>query len=275
MSNDAQSARSLKAQDSAERALIIQSLAQLVEPLASLMPDCEVVVHDLSQVPTTIVAIAGGLTGRKVGDPATDVLLKQLAEGRVRTMVNYSSVLPDGRRIRCATIAVKDSQGEPVAALCINSSVEIWSGLLKICQQMLYGSIDASSEPELEVDFDKDLDQNQRYGIGKKTGFETGQISRGTDSAEANSAGEAFVHNLDDLANIVLDRAVASQGVPVELMTKSHKKEVIRQAKEQGFFFLRDAAETLADRLQISRFTVYNYLKEIDETSSVKDKKKQ
>ena len=274
MSNDAQSARDLKAQDSAERALIIQSLAQLVEPLASLMADCEVVVHDLSQVPNTIVAIAGGLTGRKVGDPATDVLLKQMAEGRVRTMVNYSSVLPDGRRIRCATIAVKDSRGNPVAALCINSNVEIWSGLLKICQQMLYGSVDASSEPKSEADLDEDLDQNQRYGA-EKVGSETGQIGQGTGSAEADSTGEAFVHNLDDLANIVLDRAVASQGVPVELMTKSHKKEVIRQAKEQGFFFLRDAAETLADRLQISRFTVYNYLKEIDETTSGKDKKKQ
>lgn len=274
MSNDAQSVRDLKAQDSAERALIIQSLAQLVEPLASLMADCEVVVHDLSQVPNTIVAIAGGLTGRKVGDPATDVLLKQMAEGRVRTMVNYSSVLPDGRRIRCATIAVKDSRGNPVAALCINSSVEIWSGLLKICQQMLYGSVDASSEPKSEADLDEDLDQNQQHGA-EKARSETGQIDRGTGSAEANSTGEAFVHNLDDLANIVLDRAVASQGVPVELMTKSHKKEVIRQAKEQGFFFLRDAAETLADRLQISRFTVYNYLKEIDETTSVKDKKKQ
>ena len=274
MSNDAQSARDLKAQDSAERALIIQSLAQLVEPLASLMADCEVVVHDLSQVPNTIVAIAGGLTGRKVGDPATDVLLKQMAEGRVRTMVNYSSVLPDGRRIRCATIAVKDSQGNPVAALCINSNVEIWSGLLKICQQMLYGSVDASSEPKSEAELDEDLDQNQQRGA-EKAGSETGQIDQGTGSAQANSTGEAFVHNLDDLANIVLDRAVASQGVPVELMTKSHKKEVIRQAKEQGFFFLRDAAETLADRLQISRFTVYNYLKEIDETTSVKDKKKQ
>ena len=274
MSNDAQLARDLKAQDSAERALIIQSLAQLVEPLASLMADCEVVVHDLSQVPNTIVAIAGGLTGRKVGDPATDVLLKQMAEGRVRTMVNYSSVLPDGRRIRCATIAVKDSQGNPVAALCINSNVEIWSGLLKICQQMLYGSVDASSEPKSEADLDEDLDQNQQHGA-EKAGSETGQIGQGAGSAEADSAGEAFVHNLDDLANIVLDRAVASQGVPVELMTKSHKKEVIRQAKEQGFFFLRDAAETLADRLQISRFTVYNYLKEIDETTSVKDKKKQ
>lgn len=274
MSNDAQSARDLKAQDSAERALIIQSLAQLVEPLASLMADCEVVVHDLSQVPNTIVAIAGGLTGRKVGDPATDVLLKQMAEGRVRTMVNYSSVLPDGRRIRCATIAVKDSRGNPVAALCINSSVEIWSGLLKICQQMLYGSVNASSESKSEAELDEDLDQNQQHGA-EKAGSETGQIGQGTGSAEANSTGEAFVHNLDDLANIVLDRAVASQGVPVELMTKSHKKEVIRQAKEQGFFFLRDAAETLADRLQISRFTVYNYLKEIDETTSVKDKKKQ
>lgn len=274
MSNDAQSARDLKAQDSVERALIIQSLAQLVEPLASLMADCEVVVHDLSQVPTTIVAIAGGLTGRKVGDPATDVLLKQMAEGRVRTMVNYSSVLPDGRRIRCATIAVKDSRGNPVAALCINSSVEIWSGLLKICQQMLYGSVDASSEPKSEAELDEDLDQNQQRGA-EKAGSETGQIDQGTGSAEASSTGEAFFHNLDDLANIVLDRAVASQGVPVELMTKSHKKEVIRQAKEQGFFFLRDAAETLADRLQISRFTVYNYLKEIDETTSVKDKKKQ
>lgn len=274
MSNDAQSTNNFKAHDSAERTLIIQSLAQLVEPLASLMADCEVVVHDLSQLPTTIVAIAGGLTGRRVGDPATDVLLKQMAEGRVRTMVNYSSVLPDGRRIRCATIAVKDSRGNPVAALCINSSVEIWSGLLKICQQMLYGNADVSSEPKSEAELDEDLNQNQQYGT-EKAGSETGQIGQGTGSAEANSMGEAFVHNLDDLANIVLDRAVASQGVPVELMTKSHKKEVIRQAKEQGFFFLRDAAETLADRLQISRFTVYNYLKEIDKTTSVKDEKKQ
>lgn len=274
MSNDAQSTNNFKAYDSAERTLIIQSLAQLVEPLASLMADCEVVVHDLSQLPTTIVAIAGGLTGRRVGDPATDVLLKQMAEGRVRTMVNYSSVLPDGRRIRCATIAVKDSRGNPVAALCINSSVEIWSELLKICQQMLYGNADVSSEPKSEAELDEDLNQSQQYGT-ERGGSETGRIGQGTGSAEANSMGEAFVHNLDDLANIVLDRAVASQGVPVELMTKSHKKEVIRQAKEQGFFFLRDAAETLADRLQISRFTVYNYLKEIDKTTSVKDEKKQ
>lgn len=267
MSNDAQSACDFQKQGGTERVFIIHSLAQLVKPLASLMADCEVVVHDLSQVPTTIVAIAGGLTGRKVGDPATDVLLKQMAEGQVHTMVNYSSVLPDGRRIRCATIAVKDSLGNPVAALCINSSVEIWSVLLNICQRILYGGVTASPKPKFEVEQVKEMSQTRKCGVEEA-------VSE-TDSTEAKAQGEAFVHSLDDLANIVLDRAIAGQGVPVELMTKSHKKEVIRQAKEQGFFFLRDAAETLADRLQISRFTVYNYLKEIDETTSVKDKKKQ
>ena len=80
--------------------------------------------------------------------------------------------------------------------------------------------------------------------------------------------GEEFLRDVDELAQRVLARAVAAVEVPVDLMQKRHKLAVVQDLKERGFFLLKESVETAAQALGVTRFTVYNYLNEIDQTAN-------
>ena len=81
-------------------------------------------------------------------------------------------------------------------------------------------------------------------------------------------ATEAYVQDVDELTELLLQRAVTLQQVPVELMRKEHKLEVVRHVRAGGMFLLRDAVETVASALRVSRFTIYNYINEIEQEES-------
>ncbi len=49
-------------------------------------------------------------------------------------------------------------------------------------------------------------------------------------------------------------------GSPIADLDREGKQEAVRRLDELGAFTLRRAVEDIADRLQVSRFTVYNYL---------------
>lgn len=207
-----------------EHALMFKTLEQLLIPLSSVFPDSEVVIHDLSKIPNSILAIANSQTGRKAGDPATDMLLADAAQNRVRTRLNYRTTLADGRNLRSTTIAIHDSNGTVFAALCINSDTSAWKAISEIVEHMVGET--AMEEPATE---------------------------------------ENFVQTVNELGDLIVDKAIAEQGIPVGLMRKEHKLKVIKGARDSGFFLIRDAADTMARKLGISRFTVYNYLKELED----------
>ncbi|MDR1806500.1 MAG: helix-turn-helix domain-containing protein [Propionibacteriaceae bacterium] len=66
-----------------------------------------------------------------------------------------------------------------------------------------------------------------------------------------------------DLATTALVHAVAAVGVPVDLMHKRHKLAVVADLDRQGFFRLKNSVERAAAALHVTRYTVYNYLKEL------------
>ncbi|WP_435299101.1 helix-turn-helix transcriptional regulator [Timonella sp. A28] len=203
-----------------EHAVIIATLKQIARPLAAtLSHKTEVLVHDLTKVPNSIVAIHGDLTGRNVGGPATDLLLKHVADGTFDTREGYKTQLANGREMRSTTIAVRNSQGTPIAALCVNSDIEMWKELREFI-----GTFDEENTPPVE----------------------------------------SFVQDLDELSDLLINRAIEAQGIPIALMRKEHKLDVVKQVRTGGIFLLRDAAEIVAQRLGISRFTIYNYINEIE-----------
>lgn len=61
-----------------------------------------------------------------------------------------------------------------------------------------------------------------------------------------------------------LDRLIKQvereMGAPIATLNRSSKQEVVRRLDELGAFNLRKAVEDIADHLEVSRFTVYNYL---------------
>ena len=67
---------------------LLRELVRIAKALAATLPDCEVVVHDLQRSPeSSIVAIYGNVTGRRLGDGIRDLIsiLKsgEFGEGRV------------------------------------------------------------------------------------------------------------------------------------------------------------------------------------------------
>jgi hypothetical protein len=61
-----------------------------------------------------------------------------------------------------------------------------------------------------------------------------------------------------------LDRLMAQieqeLGEPLTELDREGKQEVVRRLDERGAFTLRKAVEDIAQRLEVSRFTIYNYL---------------
>lgn len=213
--------------DPDEARRILDELSGLVEPLHASIPGAnEVLLHDLARLPNSVIAIAGELTGRSVGSPATDTLLRAVARGEVDTMVAYESRLPGGRELRSTTIISRDSGGVPVAALCINVDVTMWRAVHTLASSML------PAQP-----------------LGPSASAEDG---------------EAFVGDIDGLAQHLLAQAIGASEAPVELMQKRHKLAVVQDLKDRGFFMLKESVETAAQALGVTRFTIYNYLNELE-----------
>lgn len=58
----------------------------------------------------------------------------------------------------------------------------------------------------------------------------------------------------------LIDVVERELGQPIAELDRTGKQEAVRRLDELGAFTLRRAVEDVADRLQVSRFTVYNYL---------------
>lgn len=83
--------------------------------------NCEVVLHDFSNMQNSIVEIANGhVTGRSIGSPLPEHSLKRISEGRVEDVINYTGKSAEGRVLKSSTTFIKDNQGKVVGCFCIN-----------------------------------------------------------------------------------------------------------------------------------------------------------
>ena len=67
--------------------------------------------------------------------------------------------------------------------------------------------------------------------------------------------------------NQILNESISQVGVPVEEMGKHDRMRVIRMLHERNVFQMQKAVPYVAERLKISRFSVYNYLRELGFTA--------
>lgn len=227
---------------------LIAVFSGLVEPLGRALPaSSEVVLHDLSKLPDSIVAVHGDVTGRSIGDPATDLLLERISEGDLDHQLGYETRLPDGRRMQSSTMIIRDISGHPVAALCINTDISAWLEVKRIADAMIVSP--APSAPALDP-----------------------RVPLRPDPVAVAPSAESFPHDVDELAAHLLRAATAEAGVEVARMKKEHKLRFVETLQSKGFFMLRDAVEMAASAIGVTRFTIYNYLNEIDSRAAANGK---
>src|SRR5215472_9311230 len=105
-----------------DRDVLFDQLKQIAQGLGeTFAPFCEVVLHDLTDPKNAIVAIHNNLSGRKVGQPATELGLARIDDPDYAQLIsNYANAFTDGRQAKSTSIGIKDASGTYVAALCLN-----------------------------------------------------------------------------------------------------------------------------------------------------------
>ena len=97
-----------------------------------------------------------------------------------------------------------------------------------------------------------------------------------TSFSEMSTFLNSFLHVKSDLVNAInetkvnnnleqlIDGYIAECNKPVNKMNKSDRLNIIRKLYELNVFNLQKSVPYVAEKLNITRFTVYNYIKEIE-----------
>jgi len=209
--------------------------------LAELLgPRTEVVLHDTSDLSRSIVALTNGhVSGRSVGGPATDLVLKVLQNHEHDDrdfLANYLAESRTGGTFRSSTFFIRDVDGEVVGMLCIN----------------------IDDEPLTRA---RDLLQ----AITATTGLVKGASRGGASDAGQSPAlvAERLSMNVDELALDGVARIVAARGVDPQRMTPDEKIATVREIERAGVFLLKGAVAQVAVALRVSEPTVYRYVRQV------------
>jgi len=201
--------------------------------------DCEVLLHDVSNLESSIIAIENGhVTGRKIGSPITDLGLYFLKSDLFKNtdfIANYQTESKDGKKLKSTSIFIRDDKKKIIGFLCINYALDYLTEIRK--------NID---------DFcavNKDVEKN------------------GFDNEDKE---EIFTDNLDDLLERVFIKAKEKIGKPIEKMQKNDKLEVVKYLQKKGVFLVKGNIDKIANKLNVSRYTIYNYLSEIKPEKNIK-----
>jgi len=211
--------------ESAEHKQIFSNLRRVADAVHALFgPDCEVVIHDLSDLQKSLVYMQGDVTGRKIGAPATDLLTKllQQAPDKGDHLHNYKSVTSDGRCLKSATTIIKDSRGESVAAICINLDTTRYFNAIQALLPFIHD-------------------------------LETGKYP----------SKENFAQSPGDTIKALFVQAVEEIGVQPSAMSIEEKTRFVEKMKQSGVFQFKGAVEQVAGLMDVTKCTVYNYLKKI------------
>ncbi|MEU6131860.1 PAS domain-containing protein [Saccharopolyspora sp. NPDC047091] len=199
---------------------LIREAEVIATALGRMFPGlCEVVLHDLRDPSHAIRVVENDLSGREVGDSATELGLRRIGDpDHPRVIQNYPNRFPDGRPAKSTSIGIKNAAGRYIAALCLNLDVSVLSPVTLALSNLI-----ATDAEEHRAPLENLRDRGTR-----------------------------------DLREIV-ERTAADRAATPRTLPKEAKKELVRRLRADGHFASHDAAQTIADLLGVSRATVYNY----------------
>lgn len=207
----------------------INPILKAILPVAKGISDtlgsnCEVVVHDLSHPKTSIIAIYNNVvTERKIGDGIRDLVWSVLRSPNFKgdILANYQTISLKNKLIKSTTIIIRDKSNKPIGALCINFDLSHYRNMKKL--------------------FEEFIQTNNLSPPGDKV-------------IEINNA------NIFDILNYLISQTIQESGIPVDKMTKKDKVKLVSFLDEKGVFKIKRADYLVANKLKVSKPTIYNYL---------------
>ncbi|WFD11596.1 helix-turn-helix transcriptional regulator [Tepidibacter hydrothermalis] len=192
---------------------------------------CEVIIHDLSTPQSSVVYVANGcVTGRQTGQ-SFDHLVKQVLLSKNFKNdynANYIFKAENGKQIKSSTSLIRDENEEVIGAFCINFEIE-----------------DLMKMKSFLNNFFKEIEPYNNDNTGIQA--------------------EPF-DNVTEVIDNIIDKTIGNTD-----LNNLKKKDSIRMLTfmfNKGIFLTKGSVDKVAEKLGISRVTVYSYLDEIKKNSN-------
>lgn len=205
--------------------LLLNFLKQLAKGIAGQFgPDCEVVIHDLSDDYTdnSIVAIENGqVTSRKIGDAPSQAVLDALHSNQdeISDRIGYLIKTQDGRILKATTLYIRNNENKIIGLFAINFDITKLT-LLETAINPLISAISAANGTEPK----------------------------------------RFSNNVTDLLDDLLKESVRRIGKPVALMNREDKIAAINFLNDRGALLITKSGDLISNYFGISKYTLYSYI---------------
>ncbi|WP_458734278.1 helix-turn-helix transcriptional regulator [Zobellella taiwanensis] len=212
---------------------LLASYAGLVDGLAAMFGrHCEIVLHSLEDPERSVIHIANGShSGRGPGSPLSEQALRWLPELE-RQQLNHS---PAG--------FVQSRLGAPVksSTLAIRNGEGELIGLLCLNLHL------SAPLHEFMADF-------------------TPQVAEPPEMSPEN-----FSNNVEELVTLTVERTIEAINADPDVANNAKNKQIVTTLYEKGIFDIKDAIAMVSSKLNISKHTVYLYIrqKKRDEDESI------
>jgi predicted transcriptional regulator YheO len=204
----------------------LEKYLPMVDFLAAVLgADAEVVLHDTQDIDHSIVALRNNISGRSIGAPATNMVLKIMKDERYQELPflsNYQGIAADGRALRSSSYFIRDDGKRLIGILCVNIDM----GKFEQFRDFLDGFLKMTPPQE----------------------------------HEAVPTVERFNKSVEDLAFEVIENIVQEAGVEPRRMSSDEKVAIVKKLNDNGVFLLKGTVSRVAAKLNISEASVYRYL---------------
>ncbi|MBS0848300.1 transcriptional regulator [Citrobacter sp. JGM124] len=204
---------------------ILKSYEAVIDGLAMLIgPHCEIVLHSLQDLKCSAIRIANGEhTGRKIGSPITDLALRML----------HDMTDADSSVSKCYFTRAKSGVLMKSVTIAIRNREQRVIGLL--CINM-----------NLDVPFSQIMSTF---------------MPPETQDQEVPSSVN-FASSVEDLVMQTLEFTIEEVNIDRSVANNAKNRQIVLNLYEKGIFDIKDAINQVADRLNISKHTVYLYIRQ-------------
>lgn len=208
-----------------KHSLLFQRYIQIAETLGNMFPNIlEAVVHDFSDLDHSVIFIINGnISGRTVGDGASELGLRRFLEEEniPDTLVNYTSISVRGNKLKSSSIAIRNDKGKMTGAFCLNLDVSHFEHFYRFLQPLISAEV-------MPLVGDKEL---------------IPPVS------------------VEEDVNQFISQYLLQRNLLFSQLSYRDKEEIVAQLFQRGYFKQRGAILAIAEVLKISRQSIYKYLK--------------
>ena len=183
----------------------------------------EVVVHDFKDLDRAIIYIVNGhISGRSVGGPASELNMRRLLEeGEFPDeLINYTSRSIRGQHLKSSSVAIRDAHGKIIGAFCLHFDTTTFEQFHTFLAHFVNTQV------------------HSLIGI--------------------NDFGAHQTHDAE--IETAIENWLMQNGLYAAQLSYKDKQAIVEHLHGRGCFKKRGAISLVANALQLTRQSIYNYL---------------